>query len=41
MTYAHVAWDQKEPFGVDGVAHMEDGTHEERLLIQELLTDRF
>ena len=41
MTYAHTHWDQKEPFGVDGVAHMEDGTHEERLLIQELLTDGF
>ena len=41
MTYAHTHWDQKEPFGVDGVAHMEDGNHEERLLIQELLTDGF
>ena len=41
MVYAHTAWDQKEPFGVDGVAHMEDGNHEERLLIQEILADGF
>ena len=31
MTYAHTHWDQKEPFGVDGVAHMEDGNHVEIL----------
>lgn len=41
MTYAHTHWQEKEPFDADGVAHMEDGNHEERLLIQELLVDGF
>lgn len=41
MVYAHTHWDHKEPFSVDGVASMDDGNHEERLLIQELLADGF
>lgn len=41
MVYAHVAWDKKEPFSADGVAAMDDGNHEERLMIQELLADGF
>src|SRR3990167_2786586 len=41
MTYAHTAWQEKEPFTADGVAHMDDGNHEERLIIQELLADGF
>ena len=41
MTYAHVAWEQKEPFTADGVARMEDGTHEERLVLAELVADGF
>ena len=41
MTYAFVAWDQKEKFTPDGVAHMEDGNHEEKLLTQELMADGF
>lgn len=41
MTYAHTAWQEKEPFTADGVAAMEDGNHEERLLIQEILADGF
>lgn len=41
MVYAHTHWQEKEPFTVEGVAHMEDGNHEERLLIQELLADGF
>ena len=41
MTYAHTHYAEREPFGVDGVAHMEDGNHEEKLLIQEILADGF
>lgn len=41
MTYARTHWEQKEPFSADGVAHMEDGNHEEKLVIQELLKDGF
>ena len=41
MVYAHVAWQEKEPFDVQGVEHMEDGNHEERLIVQELLADGF
>ena len=41
MVYAIAAWDQKAPFTADGVAAMQDGTHEERLMIQELLADGF
>lgn len=41
MTYAHVAWQEKEPFTADGVAHMEDGNHEEKLVLAELAADGF
>ena len=41
MVYAIVAWDQKTPFTVEGVAAMQDGSNEERLMIQELLSDGF
>ena len=41
MTYAHTHWQEKEPFNADGVAHMEDGTHEEKLVIAELVADGF
>lgn len=41
MTYQHTHWQEKEPFGVDGVAHMEDGKQEERLLLAELSADGF
>lgn len=41
MVYAHLSWEQKEPLSVNGIASMEDGNHEERLLIQELLADGF
>lgn len=41
LVYAHVAWDLKARFSPDGIAAMEDGKHEERLLIQELIQDGF
>lgn len=41
MVYAHTHWQEKEPFTPEGIAHMEDGNHEERVLIQELLVDGF
>lgn len=41
MVYAHTHWQEKEPFTSDGVAHMEDGNHEEKLLTQELMADGF
>ena len=41
MTYQHTHWQEREPFDTDGVAHMEDGNHEEKLVITELMADGF
>lgn len=41
MVYAHTHWQDKEPFSAAGVAAMEDGNHEEKLIITELMADGF
>lgn len=41
LVYAQTHWKEKEPFTAKGMAAMQDGQHEERLLIQELMTDGF
>ena len=41
LVYGQTHWDQKKPFTTKSVAAMQDGQHEERLLIQELLADGF
>ena len=41
LVYARVAWDKKSPFSAEGVAAMQDGIHEEKLLLAELMDDGF
>lgn len=41
LVYAQTHWQEKEKFPPEAIAAMEDGRHEERLLIQELLADAF
>lgn len=41
MVYAIQNWQEKERFTPEAIASMQDGNHEERLLIQELLADGF
>ena len=41
LVYAITHYQERERFTVEGMQHMEDGNHEERLLIQELVADGF
>src|SRR3990167_11393868 len=41
LVYAQIAWQDKSPFTAQGIASMQDGQHEEKLLIQELVTHGF
>lgn len=41
MVYAINNWEEKEKFTPEAIANMQDGNHEEKLLIQELLSDGF
>jgi len=41
MVYAHTHWNEKSPFNPQAMASMQDGNHEEKLIIQELMEDGF
>lgn len=41
LVYAQTHWQEKEPFPPEAVAAMQDGNHEERLLLKELIDDGF
>ena len=41
LVYARIAWEDKAPFSAEGVAAMQDGIHEEKLLLAELAADGF
>lgn len=41
LTYAITHYTEREPFTAEAVAHMEDGKHEEKLLLAELEADGF